>query len=262
MCVRWVTWRGSREPVLPPPSASRRPHNLRAEVVEIEAALADERESRNGLAWQEAFFRRGNFIRYTGTSNSLLASGIHGMVKVVTTAIFVFFLADTLGRTLSLLLSSLGMGNLFIIIGALLKSFPTPANPSGDPPPRSKAMAAMLYIYVLMYSLGWGPIPYARLSCSDHDCTDASHELYRGFGTHIAFTKQTASTSLGYKLLPMFATIDIGGMAVFSSFIPETKGRSLEEMDVIFSSVQEDKRRAGIVAHEQALGVDGEETVT
>ncbi len=99
-------------------------------------------------------------IGYTGTSNSLLASGIYGIVKVVATAIFVFFLVDSLGRKLSLLISSIGMGVLFFIIGALLKTFPPPGAASGAaPPPASKAMAAMLYLYVCFYSMGWGPLP-------------------------------------------------------------------------------------------------------
>ena len=100
-------------------------------------------------------------IGYTGTSNSLLASGIYGIVKVVATAIFVFFLVDSLGRKLSLFISGMGMGILFFIIGALLKEFPPPTGlPSNaNPPPASKAMAAMLYLYVCFYSMGWGPLP-------------------------------------------------------------------------------------------------------
>ena len=99
-------------------------------------------------------------IGYNGTSNSLLASGIYGIVKVVATAIFVFFLVDSLGRKLSLFISGMGMGILFFIIGALLKEFPPPAA-GANPPPASKAMAAMLYLYVCFYSLGWGPLPCA-----------------------------------------------------------------------------------------------------
>ena len=36
--------------------------------------------------------------------------------------------------------------------------------------------------------------------------------------------------NLQWKLFMMFATINIGGMALFSLFLPETKGRSLEEV--------------------------------
>jgi hypothetical protein len=49
------------------------------------------------------------------------------------------------------------MGGFFFIIGALLKEFPPPATSSvanPDPPPASKAMAAMLYLYVCFYSMG------------------------------------------------------------------------------------------------------------
>lgn len=87
-------------------------------------------------------------------------------------------------------------------------------------------------------------------------------------------------TDLGYKIFLMFATINIGAMATFSlcvSFaspatlplsphmylrplpcflvhirlIPETKGRSLEEMDVIFGSVSADQRQRDIARQER-----------
>ncbi|KAG6849071.1 hypothetical protein H0H93_011525 [Arthromyces matolae] len=40
-------------------------------------------------------------------------------------------------------------------------------------------------------------------------------------------------TNLGYKIFLMFATINIGAMATFAYFLPETKGLSLEEMAVL-----------------------------
>ena len=88
-------------------------------------------------------------------------------MKLVATTLFVFFLVETLGRKLSLFISALGMGTLFFIIGALLKTFPPPASPPDGfkPPAASKAMAAMLYIYVCFYSMGWGPLPYVS-TCS------------------------------------------------------------------------------------------------
>ncbi len=51
------------------------------------------------------------------------------------------------------------MGILFFIVGALEKTHPPPTTPGANPPPASKAMAAMLYIYVCFYSMGWGPLP-------------------------------------------------------------------------------------------------------
>jgi len=167
---------------------------VRAEMAEIEAAIEEERVARKDFGIKEAFLGKGNFIRffiaffifflqqfcgqnsvnyyapaifqsigYTGTSVSLLASGIYGVVKVVATAFFIFFAVESLGRKLSLFISAIGMGTLFFIIGALLKSFP-PDPKASEPPPASKAMAAMLYIYVCFYSLGYGPLPWVYSS--------------------------------------------------------------------------------------------------
>ncbi|KAI0666916.1 general substrate transporter [Trametes maxima] len=291
---RWLASKGRIEEALENLAYLRRRSTddpvVRTEMAEIEAAIEEEREARRGLGAREAFLGKGNFIRfviavvifllqqwsgqnsvgyyapqifssigYKGTSQSLLASGIYGIVKVVATAIFVFFLVDSLGRKMSLFISGMGMGILFFIIGALLKSFPPSTAEGANPSPASKAMAAMLYIYVLMYSLGWGPLPWVYVS-------DIFPTRTRHYGLAVASASQwlfnfvvakvtpTLETDLGYKLFLMFGTINIGGMAVFSLLIPETKGRSLEEMDIIFGSVQEEKRRADIAAHERVFG--------
>jgi hypothetical protein len=83
-----------------------------------------------------------------------------GIVKVVATAIFIFFGVETLGRKLSLFISAIGMGSLFFIIGAILKTHPPPSTDANvaapAPSPAAQAMAGMLYIYVCFYSMGWG----------------------------------------------------------------------------------------------------------
>ncbi|KAJ7120579.1 general substrate transporter [Mycena crocata] len=262
------------------------------ELAEIESAIAEERAARDGLGWKEAFFGKGNFIRfviaffifflqqwggqnsvgyyapqifasigYTGAKNSLLASGVYGVVKVVATAIFVFFFVDSLGRKLSLFISAIGMGGFFFIIGALLKEFPPPATSttaSPDPPPASKAMAAMLYLYVCFYSMGWGPLPWVYSS-------DIFPTRTRHYGLAVASGSQwlwnfvvakvtpDMITKLGFKIFFMFGTINIGAMAVFSLIIPETKGRSLEDMDIIFGATTQEQRTANVAARENAL---------
>ncbi|KAF8649919.1 hypothetical protein AX16_005476 [Volvariella volvacea WC 439] len=270
-----------------------------SEMAEIEAAINEEKEARKGLGWKEAFFGKGNFIRfviafvifllqqwagqnsvnyyapqifesigYTGTTNSLLASGIYGIIKVVATAIFIFFGVETLGRKLSLLISALGMGTLFYIVGAILKTHPPPTPIPGQapppPPPASKAMAAMLYIYVCFYSMGWGPLPWVYVA-------DIFPTRTRHYGLALASASQwlwnfvvskvtpQMKTALGYKLFIMFATVNIGAMGLFSVLIPETKGKSLEEMDVIFGAVSAEKRQADIDRQQRALEDKGEE---
>ncbi|KAF9221165.1 general substrate transporter [Gyrodon lividus] len=275
---------------------------VRHEMAEIEAAIEEERGAREGLGIKEAFFGKGNLVRfviafvifllqqwsgqnsvgyyapqiftsigYSGTTNSLLASGIYGIVKVVATSLFVFFFVESLGRKISLFISSLGMGTMFFIIGAILKTHPVHAVQPGQapppPPPASKAMAAMLYIYVCFYSMGWGPIPWVYVS-------DIFPTRTRHYGLAVASGSQwlwnfvvskvtpTLEADLGYKLFMMFATINIGGMAVFSLLLPETKGRSLEEMDIIFGAVTTETRAVFIEKQELALHHEVHETTS
>ncbi|KAJ8694641.1 hypothetical protein PTI98_007299 [Pleurotus ostreatus] len=263
-------------------------------MAEIDAAIQEEREARQGLGLKEAFLGKGNLSRfviaftifllqqwagqnsvgyyapqifesigYTGNKNSLLASGIYGVIKVVATAIFVFFFVELLGRKLSLFISAIGMGSLFFVIGAILKTHPPPkldpnATTIPAPPPASQAMAAMMYIYVCFYSMGWGPLPWVY-------CSDIFPTRTRHYGLALASASQwlwnfvvskvtpEILTALQYKIFFMFGTINIAGMAVFSLLIPETKGRSLEDMDVIFGSVTAEERQAAINRQEKAL---------
>ncbi|KAF9481480.1 general substrate transporter [Pholiota conissans] len=263
------------------------------EIAEIDAAIKEEREARADLGWKEAFFGKGNFIRfviafvifllqqwagqnsvgyyapqifasigYSSDKSKLLASGIYGVVKVVATGIFIFFFVESLGRKLSLFISAIGMGTLFFIIGSILKTHPPPTPIPGhpvNPPPASQAMAAMLYIYVCFYSMGWGPLPWVYVS-------DIFPTRTRHYGLALASSSQwmwnfvvskvtpQMITNLGYKIFLMFATINIVGMGIFSLIIPETKGRSLEDMDIIFGSVSAEERRANIEKQEQVQG--------
>jgi hypothetical protein len=50
------------------------------------------------------------------------------------------------------------MGTLFFAVGLMLKVYPPPVAPPGaavNLPVSSQIMAALLYIYVCFYSLGW-----------------------------------------------------------------------------------------------------------
>ncbi|KAJ3765961.1 general substrate transporter [Lentinula raphanica] len=151
------------------------------EMAEIEAAIQGEHDAREGLGLKEAFLSKGNAgrfmiaftifvlqqwsgqnsvnyfapqtfasIGFTGTKNSLLASGIYGILKFISTAAFVAFGVETLGRRWSLFISAMGMGILFFIVGAILKTHPvsnTNTASSSSPSSAGQAMAAMLYLY-------------------------------------------------------------------------------------------------------------------
>ncbi|KAI0742087.1 general substrate transporter [Daedaleopsis nitida] len=257
---------------------------VRAEMAEIEAAISEEREARAGLGPREAFLGKGNFVRFViavvifvlqewsgqnsvgyyaprSSRRSLLASGIYGIMKLLATTVFVFFLVDWIGRTRMLFISGLGMGVLFFIIGALLKTFPrlwTGLTQTLLLPARRwqrcciSMRAAMLWggdrfrewVYV-------SDIFPTRTRHYGLAVGSASQWLFNFVVSKITPTLQSA---LGYKLFFMFGTIDLGALTVFSLLIPETKGYSLEEMDIVFGTVQEEKRKADIQAVVQERG--------
>jgi len=141
------------------------------------------------------------------------------------------------------------MGTLFFIVGAILKTHPTTGTTVVGP--AQKAMAAMLYIYVCFYSLGWGPTPWIYVSDifptrTRHYGLATAAATQWLFNFVVAKVTPTLELKLVANLFFMFATINIGGMFVFSLLIPETKGRSLEEMDIIFGSVSQEHRVADI----------------
>ncbi|KAJ7736579.1 general substrate transporter [Mycena maculata] len=273
------------------------------EMAEIEAAIQEEREARQGLGLHEAFLGKGNFVRfviafvifllqqwsgqnsvnyyspqifasigYTARRNGLLATGIYGVVKLVATCLFVSVGVEWLGRKASLFISAMGMGIGFFIIGAILKTHPPPAKSANsvvaNPSPASKAMAAMLYIYVCFYSMGWGPLPWVY-------CSDIFPTRTRHYGMALAsasqwlwnftLTKTTPDmvTALGYKVGYLrIILIPRDLQAPDFPYVCHDQhrrdgdvffGRSLEDMDVIFGSVTQEQRDAGIAKQERAL---------
>ncbi|KAF9234909.1 general substrate transporter [Melanogaster broomeanus] len=234
---------------------------IRHEMAEIEAAIEEERTAREGLGIKEAFFGQGNFVRFIIAFVIFLLQqwsgqkfhrihwrnqlppciGIYGIVKVVATSLFVFFFVESIGRKMSLFISGLGMGISFFIIGAILKTHPV----APPPPPASKGMAAMLYIYVCFYSMGWGPLPWVYVS-------DIFPTRTRHYGLAVASGSQwlwnfvvskvtlTLETDLGYKLFMMFATINIGGMALRPGIC-----RVSLEVTVLTNLVQSSSRNQG-----------------
>lgn len=286
---RWLAQKGRTEEALRALAKLRRKHvddeSVRMEMAEIEASIEEERAVRADLGIKEAFLGQGNLIRfviafliftlqqwsgqnsvgyyapqifksigYSSDSAALLASGVYGVTKVAATALFVFFMVERVGRKLSLVYSGLGMGILFFMIGALLKTHPPVIG--GEVSKASQAMAGLIYIYVVAYSWGWGPVPWIY-------CADIFPNRTRHYGLAWASAVQwfwnfvvakltpTIEANLQYKFFFMFATINIGGMFVFALFIPETKGKSLEEMDILFGAVTEEARAADI---NKALG--------
>ncbi|KAF5554633.1 quinate permease [Fusarium mexicanum] len=257
------------------------------EMAEIRVAIEEELTLSEGVKWRECLspgnryrffvafvimmcqqFSGTNSIGYyapqifqtvgvSSTHTSLFATGVYGTIKVISTGIFLFIGIDKWGRRNSLLGGALWMGSVMLIIGAVLATNAPDTN-SNKVSSASVAMIALIYLYVIGYSASWGPTPWVYVS-------EIFPTRLREYGVGLAATTQwlfnfvitevtpAAINHTGWRAFLMFGIFCFANFAFVFFFIKETKGRSLEEMDVLFGMVDQDQRRAD---YEKALGKD------
>lgn len=253
---------------------------VQREIAEIYAAIEEETAQTEGVTWKECLqksnryrfflgfvimfwqqFSGTNSIGYyapqifesigvSSTNSSLFATGVYGTVKVVATAIFLLIGIDRWGRKWSMVGGAAWMASMMFIIGAVLATHP-PNPDSTSVSPASTAMVAMIYLYVIGYSFSWGPTPWVyigeifptRLRAYGVGLGAASQWLFNFVITEVT---PRAINSIGWRTFLMFA-IFCTAMGIFVAiFVKETKGRTLEDMDLIFGAVDEVQRQADV----------------
>jgi MFS family permease len=178
-------------------------------------------------------------------------------VKVITTGIFLVVGIDFIGRKKSLMAGAAWMSVMMFIIGAVLATHP-PDPSSGTVSQASIAMVAMIYLYVIGYSASWGPVPWVYLS-EIFPTRLRAYGVGMGAATQWLFnfviTKITpeAINHIGWKTFLMFGIFCLC-MGIFAFlFIKETKGRTLEDMDVLFGAVSAEQRAQDV---ERSMAVE------
>lgn len=109
----------------------------------------------------------------------------------------------------------------------------------------------MIYLYVIGYSASWGPVPWVyasevfptRLRAYGVGMAAATQWL---FNFCITYMTPSAVNHIGWRTFLMFGIFCLAN-AVFVWFcIKETKGKTLEDMDIIFGTIAEEQRRADV----------------
>lgn len=197
-------------------------------------------------------------IGFSDTRSALLASGVFGVVKFASTVCALAFTIHRYGRVTGMVTGSAVHAVLFFILGAVLKTYP----PHGGPiKPASIAMIALLYFYVIVYSLGMGPIPWVYAS---EIYPFRIREMGQMWFTALTWACNFATSrvtpilfvKLGWKTWMLFAAINGGGAIMCWAICPETKGLSMEEIDILFGAISAEQRAADIerVLHGQGDG--------
>ncbi|KAK6527443.1 hypothetical protein TWF694_004432 [Orbilia ellipsospora] len=187
-----------------------------------------------------------NNLGVTGTKNGLFATGIYGIVKMVSCFTFLLVAVDSLGRRRSLIWTSIGMGLCMFYIGGYIRAKPPKA---GDAvPPAGYVALVCIFIFAALFQFGWGPvcwiyvseIPTTRLRGVNVSFAAATQWLFNFAVSRATPPMLVHLGKSGYGTYFLFGSFNFA-MCVFVYFlVPETKGISLEQMDQLFGAEKND----------------------
>ncbi|CAK4034629.1 MFS quinate transporter [Lecanosticta acicola] len=179
----------------------------------------------------------------TGNSNSLFATGIYGIVKMVSCGLFLIFLADTLGRRWSLIWTGTAMAVAMLYLGFYVRFDPPVAN---EPVSAAGYVAlVMVYLFAAFFQFGWGPvcwiyvseIPTSRLRGLNVSLAAATQWLFNLVVARATPVMLVTVGNHGYGTYFIFGSFCACMVVIAWFFVPETKGISLERMDELFGGV-------------------------
>ncbi|KAI7858087.1 sugar transporter, partial [Circinella umbellata] len=173
----------------------------------------------------------------TGTLPSLLATGVNGVLCVICTIPAILFV-DKWGRRKTLLAGGSGMGLSMLIAGCLLKVYPFVEDGDNNTQAQYGAVA-MMFIFSASFSFSWGPIGWiypaeifpTRARAKGASLATASNYL---FNFVIGQITPIMITNIAYGTYMFFFATNVICLLIIYFFYPETKNRSLEEMEILF----------------------------
>ncbi|KAJ3762660.1 general substrate transporter [Lentinula raphanica] len=170
----------------------------------------------------------------TGTSSTLFATGIYGVVKVISVALVLMFAVESFGRKKCLIVGGIGQGLMMLWIGGY-----SAIHPSGPIVPASYVSLVAVYLYAVFYCVGWGPVPWViSAEVAPNHLRTMSLSLAIGVNWLFSFTISkitpimldniTYGTFLLFGLMCMI-------MATWAYIcLPETAGHALEDIHYLF----------------------------
>jgi len=177
---------------------------------------------------------------------SLLATGINGCIIILATIPAILFI-DKLGRRFILISGAILMTLSMLIIGGTMgvhgyRYFNQTTGAVQVIIPNRTAsyvIITFVYIFVASYAFSWGPTAWVY-------CTEIFPLSMRSKGTSLTTAANWASNCIVSFLVPaLLASLTYGTYLIFASFClfmgiiiylfyPETKGKSLEDMNLVF----------------------------
>ncbi|KAH6662657.1 general substrate transporter [Plectosphaerella plurivora] len=203
------------------------------------------------FVWVAAMVSGISFVQYYQTaiyatlqyseSRQLLVSGLYGSVAPIACFISLFFV-DKIGRRKILITSSSLLSICYLIITVLAARFPArPGFPTNEAAQRG--LIACIFAVSANYSALLGPmtwiIPPEVFTTELRAKANAIVQvIHYSISLIITQCSPIALASVGWKYYILFVLTNACCALVFAFAYPETRGKSLEEIDEIFGDVQ------------------------
>ncbi|KAF7516057.1 hypothetical protein G7054_g14307 [Neopestalotiopsis clavispora] len=163
------------------------------------------------------------------TRASLMITGINGTTGIIENTI-ILLIIDKIGRVWPLATGGFGMFSCMLINAILNKEFPTgAANPNAN---ALRAMVAMNFVFQLAFqplgNISW--IYPAEIFPTEIRALGASLSALANWCSPVALS------NIGFNYFYFFAATNLVSVACYLLFYPETKGRTLEQMDQLFET--------------------------
>ncbi|ETS63311.1 hypothetical protein PaG_01588 [Moesziomyces aphidis] len=171
----------------------------------------------------------------TGQSSGLLATGVYGVVKIITTGLFMAVAIEQLGRKWCLIIG--GLVQVFTLFWIAIYQAVRPAGTPVDGV--GYLTIAMVYIFVVGYGLGWSSVTWAvsaevapnQLRALAMSAATMSQWF---FNFVIALITPRALEHIKYGTFLLFGIMTSVAVIWAAFFLPESSGVTLELMHRIF----------------------------
>ncbi|KAI9732083.1 MAG: hypothetical protein M1834_004179 [Cirrosporium novae-zelandiae] len=202
----------------------------------------------------------------SGNTSSLLATGVYGIVNTLST-LPALFLIDKVGRRVLLMCGSIGTCISLVIVGAIIGKY---GSDLVDHKTAGWVGIAFVYIYDINFSYSFELIliePFLRIIAPIGWVLPS--EIFNLSIRSKAMSITTSATwmcnfIIGLVTPDMLSSIEWGTYIFFAAFcllalgftvffVPETRGRSLEDMDVVFGDTAAVEEKARMRAIEEEL---------